>query len=477
MTIDWELFPQASVNEKVSWMMTNLDTLPDAAMGLDFTPSDQVNYGSQGIFLPLQDYIEDIGVFTKEVYDEETINEITAPDGNLYALAGINDCYHCLYPGKLWINQQWLDNLGLDYPETTEELRTVLEAFRDEDANGNGDPDDEIPMMGATSGWNTSGYDALLNSFVYNDYDMRVALNDGKIEFVANTDEWKEALLYVRGLIEDGLLDPASLTQTEEQFVQVAGDPNEVLVGVVSGATWWSGLGPDATDPLQRSRQYVGLSPVEGPNGVRNTLSVAGGLATGKFVITENAEDPELIFRWADGLLSEEATYVSSWGKLGEGWLEPDEGALGINGKPALYKIPDQKGGEDDIRTDWMPNVALAARTNDFRLGQQLPDYEEEAMWSSAPRLYRDTKEYFEPFDSEDQQLPTLMYLPEESDELAPLQTQIKTFVDEWTDNFLAGNRDIEADWDAYLNEFDVLGLDRMLEIMQTAYDRQYGDD
>ena len=124
-----------------------------------------------------------------------------------------------------------------------------------------------------------------------------------------------------------------------------------------------------------------------------------------------------------------------------------------------------------------MPNVALAARTNDFRLGQQLPDDEEEAMWSSEPRLYRETKEYFEPFDSEDQQVPTLMYLPEESDELAPLQTQIKTFVDEWTDNFLAGNRDIEADWDAYLNEFDVLGLDRMLEIMQTAYDRQYGDD
>ncbi len=31
-------------------------------------------------------------------------------------------------------------------PTTPTELRTVLEAFRDNDCNGNGDPNDEIPL-------------------------------------------------------------------------------------------------------------------------------------------------------------------------------------------------------------------------------------------------------------------------------------------------------------------------------------------
>ena len=34
-------------------------------------------------------------------------------------------------------------------PTTTEELREVLRAFKEQDANGNGDPNDEIPLSGS----------------------------------------------------------------------------------------------------------------------------------------------------------------------------------------------------------------------------------------------------------------------------------------------------------------------------------------
>lgn len=332
-------------------------------------------------------------------------------------------------------------------------------------------------MMGLerTAGWNAGVYDHLMNSFAYNGYAMRTALIDGQIEFVANTDEWKEGLLYVRGLIEDGLIDTQSLTQGEEEMSRVAGDPEEILVGVTTSATFWTGLAQDQVDPLKRVRQYVGLSLLEGPNGVRNTLTTPSGLAPGKFVITDRAEDPELIFRWADGLLSEEATFVSSWGEYGDGWLAPDEDAFDINGVQSLYKLPIRTPEEQEqTRTDWMPNVALAARTNDFRLGQQVSDDEEEATRNNEVRLYHETNDRFEPYTS-DQQVPSLMYLPEEAEELSLIQNSVETYMNEMTDNFLAGNRDIEADLDAYVAEYEVMGLPRMLEIMQTAYDRQYG--
>lgn len=39
---------------------------------------------------------------------------------------------------------------------------------------------------------------------------------------------------------------------------------------------------------------------------------------------------------------------------------------------------------------------------------------------------------------------------------------------------FILGTRDLEKDWDSYLKEFDVMNLDRLIEIRQAAYDRQY---
>lgn len=36
----------------------------------------------------------------------------------------------------MFINQEWLDNLGLEAPATFSELKEVLKAFKEQDANG-----------------------------------------------------------------------------------------------------------------------------------------------------------------------------------------------------------------------------------------------------------------------------------------------------------------------------------------------------
>ena len=95
---------------------------------------------------------------------------ITSPDGEIYGLPQVNECYHCFYAQRAWINQDWLDNVGMGVPETTEQLLDVLMAFKEQDANGNGDPDDEIPLAGATTGWNTNIDGFLLNPFVFTEF-------------------------------------------------------------------------------------------------------------------------------------------------------------------------------------------------------------------------------------------------------------------------------------------------------------------
>ena len=88
-------------------------------------------------------------------------------------MPGVNECYHCTIPTKFWINQTWLDNLGLKAPATLDELYDVLVAFRDQDADGNGDPSDEIPLAGDyADGWYTNPEMLVMNAFTYYNLDL-----------------------------------------------------------------------------------------------------------------------------------------------------------------------------------------------------------------------------------------------------------------------------------------------------------------
>jgi putative aldouronate transport system substrate-binding protein len=77
-------------------------------------------------------------------------NGVTTPDGNIYVLPGLDGCWHCYWPTKSWINEDWLAAVNMDMPTTTEEYEKVLLAFKNDDPNGNGKPD-EIPFSGYTS--------------------------------------------------------------------------------------------------------------------------------------------------------------------------------------------------------------------------------------------------------------------------------------------------------------------------------------
>ncbi len=461
--IDYETVPEAALTEKVNLSLASSE-IPDAYLSCNLDSASQVKYGKEGVFINLAPLIEKYGYEIPKAYEANSLlpGAVTTPDGEIYALAGINECYHCLYCGRAWINQTWLDNLGLDYPETTEEFVNVLRAFKEQDANGNGDPNDEIPMLGISGMWRASCYDFLLGSFVYNDFTDRLSVENGTVNYVANTEEFREGLRFIRSLIEEELIDPVSLTITEDEaHVLTGGDV--ATVGVATGMAYWNVL--SAND-----EEYIGLSPLEGPNGVRNAFVRATGIVAGQFAITNKAENPEILFRWADAQFSEEATYFSSWGPEGEGWEKAPEGTLGINGKQALYTVLDgvNNTGADTVQNLAMPNIALANRTSDFRLGQAVGGDDK-----SEERLYEAASKYYYPYAKE-QTYPLMVMSAEDSAVVNEYKTAINAYVDEMITGFLAGTYDLDKDWDSYLAEFDALGLEDYLKVLQSAYDKVY---
>ena len=110
--IEWIIVPQQSASEKLNLMLASGD-YPDIIMGMGVSAAQQMIYGKQGVFLPLNDYIDEYSVNFKKVLEERDYLKasISAPDGNIYALPEVNECYHCSMAQKLWINQDWLDAL------------------------------------------------------------------------------------------------------------------------------------------------------------------------------------------------------------------------------------------------------------------------------------------------------------------------------------------------------------------------------
>ena len=478
--INFEEIPDTEWDTKVNLLIAS-DELPDAFIYGGFSAAELADYGSQGVFLALNDIIEEHGHYVKQVFDQQEAlpGAYTALDGNIYTLPDINECYHCFYSMRAWINQQWLTNLGLEYPNTVDEFVNVLRAFKEQDANGNGDPNDEIPFSGNATSWNSTIYPFLLNSFLHYDTSNLSVKEDGTVIFTPIQPEFKEGLQWIASLIDEGLIEKEALTQTEEQLKTKGSNLDIALLGGFTSATWWSGVGSDNGEG-SRCREYSGLSPLEGPNGVRISPWAGTGFNMGNSVITTACEDPVPLFKMLDYMLSDEATLRSQVGELGVDYNEPDEGAPGINGKPALYaKIPTSNttgGTTGDEANTAMPNVFPSNRTSDFRLGEQADYSDPETQWQQEPRLYNESATYFAPYADEHMMYPGAVNLTaEESEKINFMKTQINDYVKENIVLFLAGEKSFDTDWDSFIAEFDNLNLDEYMELRQMAYTRQYG--
>jgi len=475
--INWEEIPSSEYKDKRNLLLA-ADELPDAFIWSAFTNAELANYGGQGLFIPLNDLIEEYGVNHKMIFDryEALPGAYTMLDGNIYNVLATNECYHCFYSLKAWINKQWLDNLGLEYPNTLEEFEAVLAAFKEQDANGNGDAGDEIPMSGCANSWNSKIYPFLLNSFLHFEDDKYLSLTeDGNVIFAPVQPEFREGIAYIAGLVEKGLIEKESLTQTDEEMKVKNSNGSEPVIGVVPGGVWWISMESGAPGQADlRARQYMALSPLEGPNGVRISPRMSNeGYEIGHTVITSACADPVPLFKLFDYMLGDvNLTIRLNMGVEGEDWTKPAEGELGINGKQALYKrVPKPEGA---LNFNSMDNIWPCDRNSDYRLAEWADYSDPETQWLVEPRLYNDTHDFFEPYATPyASRFPDVNMTTDEAERNAYLKTQINDYTKEQIVAFLAGERSLE-EWDAFIAEYDKLGLPEYMELQNTAYTRQY---
>ncbi|MBO1912935.1 hypothetical protein J4G37_50035, partial [Microvirga sp. 3-52] len=142
------------------------------------------------------------------------------PDGNIYSFPQMAEPEFTSYRmgPKPRINEEWLEVLGIDMPETTEDFYQYLKAVKEGDPNGNGQAD-EIPFGAPSIGMLVNYLQGSFGLANKGNSNRNVDLDPetGELRFFQKTDEYKELLQYVNKLYSEGLIEQSIFTSTMEQ--------------------------------------------------------------------------------------------------------------------------------------------------------------------------------------------------------------------------------------------------------------------
>lgn len=461
---DWQTSTESDSVAKRNAMLTS-GTYPEVFLNGYFSPSELFLYGKQGIFIPLNDLIDKYAPNIKKRLDENPLikDAITSPDGNIYTLSRMGSNFHVSAPYKMWINQVWLDNLGLDMPTTTEEFYEVLKAFKEKDPNGNGIAD-EIPLSGSANGWNTNPNLFIMNAFVpYTGGTAKTMfLDNGTLHKAEYEDEYKEGLKYLNTLYSEGLLDNLSYSQNNDQLKKIGTNPDISILGCYAGSSV-----SVAMDMSQnRWNDYVAIPALKGPNGEQN-IGYMPYFGDNVLSITDKCKNPIAVIRAWDLLFSGDLMPVM-WSVCGEKDIDYKDAAstdVNYEGKPAKFDSitePDERDG----RT-WN------------QLGPFYKPDEYTGYWACHPGgfdgfLEIETQNKYLPYKpNEEDIIPVFALDEDDSKTIIDIEQTMQNFITEQSMSFIMGDKDIDSEWDDYKKELKNIGVETYLKIHQNLYDKK----
>ena len=471
VNIEWTQVPEVDVKEKVNILLASGE-FPDVLMNAKIGKDQLTLYGEQGVFLPLNQYIEDNSVHLKKLFeDNPEIQKIaTALDGNLYSIPKPSQVYHATAPVKMWIYKPWLEKLKIDMPSTTEEFYNVLRAFKKDDPNGNGEAD-EIPLAGSTKGWFTDVRAFIMNSFTYHPSLERdekyIALENDKVYLVAEKEGWREGLRYLRRLYQEGLITSESFVQDQKQLRQLGENPEVPILGAVPGGA--HSLFTESYGKSGRYYEYVTVPPLKGPTGLQQATTCNETEVVHHMVITNKCKNPELVVRWADWFYSFEGSIQGHRGLEGIGIEWANENEKSYTGEKAVYKEIRALGIQNDR---W---YAVAPGFHSSRIRESSIEIVPDGNPAHGAEyiLWYETKTNYEPYKiKKENVLPDLFYSPEITTELAHIKLNISEYIDTSAIKFIVGDLDLEQDWDDYLKNLNDLNVKRYIELIQQTYDK-----
>lgn len=431
-------------------LMVASGDLPDI-ISMQF-PDELEKLGLDGGLLPLNDLIDKHAPNLKAFFEKypRYFKDTKAADGNIYIIPDYYDWYNLRTAQGLFIRQDWLDKLGLERPNTVEEMYNVFKAFREQDPNGNG-LKDEIPYFDRTTVLAAKELLGLLGGEIS-------FYTEGKdVKFGPLEPAFKEAVKEAAKWYEEGLVDP-------ELFTRGFKARDYLLMNNLGGSTidWFASTSSYNTNQAvidnNKDFAFKPMAPIE-VNGKR-IIPDARPTFTAGWSISATTKNPVEAIKYFDYWFSERGRTLTNWGIEGVTYEV-------VNGEKKLT--------DEILNSGSNPLDAIKVQTGGLYLTGTLRDAEVENMMIKD----QDTKDMIKEYMANGyvpELMPRLKYNDEERKEIYKLQADIKTYVDEMVQKWILGSGDIDTDFAKFEKRLKDLGIEEALDINNAAYGRYLGN-
>ena len=415
---------------------------------------------SSGAVVPMGDYVEHMPNFQKYVEDwdlGEMIDNIKQADGKYYMLPGLQEVSVPVF--SLVVRKDVFDEVAGGIPNTWDELRDALRAIKEEypDSTPLADGFEAQSMLnyaahgfGTIAGWGFGG--------------GTIDGEGDELIYAAATDEYKSLVEYFRSLVEEGLLDRESLTESNDGTG--AADVSEKFAQDLCFAA--SGSSGTAIEFAQALNETAGqgnyeitlIPPPAGPAGenIEPRNFWHGFMLNSQITQSENFLATLQFVDWL--YFNPDARDMLRWGIEGETYEKADDGTIELKDGYSLDDFDINTGAGTDIKIDlgFATFPAEATESRALKESYSTPEfvqYIEDVLTARTPR----------------DPIPPAPLDESELEQASLLSTPLKDAVDTATLQFIMGDRDME-DWDSFLSELDAAGLPRYLELINGARDR-----
>lgn len=469
--IKFVFFPSSSENyiRQLSLMAASgKEKLPDVIVGFkSLSYNQRTEFGEAGYFIDLNPYLDQATNFQEhykampERHQKRMESRATSLSGAWYAMPqyftanAIDDLEN-----EMFINTTWLKKLGLEAPETVDELYDVLCAFRDEDPNGNG-RDDEIPMFGAAT-----IVDYVINAYVYRDNTYPFNVTNGKLWPAFTSDEYRQALITLNKWCKEGLFSDLcfSVTSNTERQQLISPTSGTALVGVFSGHP--------AIVMMKTSNlfeQYSALKPLKDETGKGGYLVLHNtAMEYGNF-ITKDCQNPEAAMRFLDCFYIDDMVTSQRHGEKDVDWKEQTGTNIFGDDDAYVYCINTDvffKGNKT-----WCTCVGGIMTSQNYFAIEQYETPADEQIGRMLHELMDIMKD--EETNYPDEVCSDLIYTPEQYEGRTEYMALINPYITESRNYFILGQKDPnnDSEWQEYLNTLDEYGLEDFRDLIQEVYD------
>lgn len=414
-------------------------------------PGQEAPFVSSGAILAVSDYTHLMPNFEQKVKEwgmEKELDGLRQEDGKFYVLPGLHENVRHDY--TLAIRHDIWEENGLDLPETWEDLYEDLKVLKEKYPDkilfsdrfkGQSLLSFAASSFGTVGGWGYGG-------------GVQFNPEEDVFEYAPTTDNYRDMVAYFAKLVDEGLMDPESFTQEDDQAIQKLSNEDSFVISTNSQNIIEYRTSLDTT---VGEGNYT-IKKIVNPASEYGEIVGGGRLENGIMISSKALEDDNFVamMQFIDWLwYSDEGQEFTKWGVEGTTYnkvddkfvLADDVNYVGLN--PAGTKALNADFG-------FSGGVFAYGGTTDLSQSMMAAEEIEFQNATNATRTLADPA-------------PPAPLSEDVREQHTLLATPLKDATDQATLQFILGNRPME-EYDNFIVELEGQGLESYLQIINDAY-------